>query len=145
MNKRLLGILIIPLFTFAYISNTNLQFSDADWDPSYWSITKPYEQDMSARKLNLMTQYMESWNDEHSHSHIDGAVVIRNGFLIKEWYGYTWDKDDNHAQWSVTKSFISTLIGIAIYRGFIPSVNEYVLDYFSEYNISNVDFRKEAM
>jgi len=43
---------------------------------------------------------------------------------------------------SVTKSFTSTLIGIALQQGLIESVDEYVLDFFPKYTIANPDSRK---
>ncbi|GAH81313.1 unnamed protein product, partial [marine sediment metagenome] len=46
---------------------------------------------------------------------------------------------------SVTKSFTSTLIGIAINEGYIESVAEPVLEFFPERTIANVDANKEGM
>ena len=39
-----------------------------------------------------------------------------------------------HNQASVTKSFTSALVGLAIDKGYISSVNEKVYDYFPEYS-----------
>jgi CubicO group peptidase (beta-lactamase class C family) len=49
--------------------------------------------------------------------------------------------NSRHELHSVTKSFASTLIGIAIQQGLIGSVNEYLLDFFPAYVQANPDPR----
>jgi len=67
------------------------------------------------------------------YSNIAGIVVFREGQKIYERYfdGYT-SGDPLHIA-SVTKSIISTLIGIAIDKGYIKSINQKVLDFFPPY------------
>lgn len=117
----------------------------AIWPTNGWETINPISASMKANTLNGMDNYIENWNDAHPLSHLDSVVVFRNGYLVKDWYYLLWDAEDIHSLWSVTKSFTGTLMGIAIQEGFIPSVNEFVLDYFTDRNISNVDSRKEAI
>ncbi len=50
-------------------------------------------------------------------------------FLIED-YRHGFDRKDTMNVMSVTKSVTSTLIGIAIDKGFIKDVNDKVMDYF---------------
>ena len=62
-------------------------------------------------------------------------VVVKDGETV---YSDTWNdykKDDCVHVMSVTKSIMSLLIGIAIDRGQIHSVDDKVLDYFPEYKV----------
>jgi CubicO group peptidase (beta-lactamase class C family) len=50
-----------------------------------------------------------------------------------------------HAQYSVTKSVIGTLTGIAFKEGLLDSPSHRVLDFLDHRKIANVDPRKEAI
>lgn len=67
------------------------------------------------------------------YSNIAGIVVLKNGEKIYErsFYGYT--SDTAFHVFSVTKSVLSVLIGIAIDKGLIKSLDGKVLDFFPEY------------
>lgn len=62
---------------------------------------------------------------------VDGlwaVVVVRNGKLVAEQHLH--DQPENlHRVFSVTKSVMSTLIGIAVDRGFINSIDEPIVNY----------------
>jgi CubicO group peptidase (beta-lactamase class C family) len=64
---------------------------------------------------------------------INAFLVVRRGYLVFERYYGGFGREDTHLVASVTKSFVSALIGIAIDRGFIESVHQSVLDFFPEY------------
>ena len=70
-----------------------------------------------------------------SYSNTAGMVVRKNGKTVYENYynGYTADNTVHIA--SVTKSFISALIGIALDKGYINGVDQKILDYFPDYTI----------
>lgn len=77
---------------------------------------------------------------------LHGLLVVRNGYLVLERYFDGWTAERLHTQQSVSKSFISALVGIAIDRGAIAGTHEKVLDFFPERrSIRNVDERKRAM
>ena len=67
------------------------------------------------------------------YSNIAGIVVLQNGTAIYEnsFNGYT--ADTAFHVFSVTKSVLSILIGIAIDKGLIESLDQKVLDFFPEY------------
>lgn len=72
---------------------------------------------------------------QKEYANIASIVVIKNGTTILEHYfnGYT-QQDRIHIA-SVTKSVLSMLVGIAIDKGYIESVNQKVLDFFPHYII----------
>jgi CubicO group peptidase (beta-lactamase class C family) len=53
------------------------------------------------------------------------GLIIRNGYLVAEW-GETSRVD---MTFSVTKSFLSTVVGLAVQKGLIRDVNDPVRDY----------------
>jgi CubicO group peptidase (beta-lactamase class C family) len=53
------------------------------------------------------------------------GIVVRHGYIVAEW-GETTRVD---MTFSVTKSFLSTVVGIAWQKGFIRDVNDLVRDY----------------
>jgi CubicO group peptidase (beta-lactamase class C family) len=53
------------------------------------------------------------------------GIIIRNGYIVAEW-GDPFRVDMTH---SVTKSFLSSVVGIAVERGMIKSVDDAVRDY----------------
>jgi len=78
-------------------------------------------------------------------NNVNGIVVIRNGYLVFEKYYNGYGPDDEHHVASVTKSITSALIGIAIDKGYIKSIDEKVLSFFPEYTSSAADVRKRAV
>jgi CubicO group peptidase (beta-lactamase class C family) len=65
---------------------------------------------------------------------------------VVEEYFNNWQADKLHTLQSVTKSFTSALVGIAIARGEFKGVDEKVLDFFPEMKeLSNLDERKASL
>ena len=59
-------------------------------------------------------------------------VVIHHGKIVSEQYFLGTDKATRTISWSVGKSFISALVGIAISEGKIKSINDQITDYAPE-------------
>lgn len=66
---------------------------------------------------------------------ITGMVVLHNGQRVYEGYFNGFTQRDAIHVFSVTKSVVSTLIGIALGRGLIQSVEQRVLDFFPDYTL----------
>ena len=79
--------------------------------------------------------------DERGYE-IDSVLVVRGGYIVYEYYGDGWDRDDIHHIQSCTKCVTSTLVGIAIDLGLIESVNSKMVDFFEDWTIENMDDRK---
>jgi CubicO group peptidase (beta-lactamase class C family) len=76
---------------------------------------------------------------------IDSVVVVRNGYIVTEKYYSPYRQDDPHDTWSITKSVVAALIGIAIQEGYINSVDDPVLGYFPGRTFENDESRKRAI
>lgn len=90
-----------------------------------WQAIKPESIYMNNEKLEQTIK-----SDYHN---INGIIIIKDGHLAFEKYFNGKGPDDCHHIASVTKSVLSALIGIAIDKGYINSVEEKVLDFFPKY------------
>ncbi|MGE7944765.1 serine hydrolase domain-containing protein [Lysinibacillus xylanilyticus] len=93
-----------------------------------WQTVESDNVNMDSNKLSELEQTITS-----EYSNINGIVIVRNGFLAYEKYFNGKGPEDTHHVASVTKSVLSALIGIAIAKGYIKSVEQKVLDFFPEY------------
>ncbi|MPZ61189.1 MAG: serine hydrolase [Propionibacteriales bacterium] len=59
----------------------------------------------------------------------DGLAFVHDGELVGEHYTNGWSAGLRHQPWSVTKSFTSTLVGIAIDEGLVVSVDNPIDSY----------------
>ncbi|SJZ39386.1 serine hydrolase domain-containing protein [Anaerorhabdus furcosa] len=64
-----------------------------------------------------------------------GIIVMKSDEILYENYFNGSNPNNAVHIFSVTKSIVSILIGIAIDKGYIKSINDRVLDYFPEYKI----------
>jgi len=71
---------------------------------------------------------------------INSILVFKEGRLIFERYRSSHDRNMLHDIRSSTKAITALLVGIAIDKGFIKSVDDPILNYFPERLHSNTDF-----
>lgn len=65
-----------------------------------------------------------------------GAVVVqKNGVRVYEYYQNDCTENSPFHVFSVTKSILSILLGIAIDKGYINSIDQPILDFFPDYTI----------
>lgn len=94
-----------------------------------------------ARMYSLIETLSEDSNNE-----IRSILVARNNKLVLEAYFNGWSRNRKQDLRSATKSFTSALVGIALDKGLIKSVDQKVISFFPEYeSFSNWDARKEEM
>ena len=117
------------------------QEGSAPWPTDGWATSTPEEQGMDSERLVKGVDYLM----EQVRFDIHSLTVIRNGNIVTDAYFHPFVEDELHALASVTKSFISTLVGIAIDKGHIEAVDQPVLDLFPDRSVANVDVDKEAM
>lgn len=67
-------------------------------------------------------------------------VVIKNDSILYEWYAKRYDEKSIYTSFSMAKSYVSTLIGIAIEEEKIKSVNEPITNYI--HSFKNPGFEK---
>ena len=64
----------------------------------------------------------------------DGLIVLHKGDLLYENYWQGNSKDQPHISWSVAKSFLSALIGIAYHDGLIEDLSDPITKYLNDFN-----------
>lgn len=69
------------------------------------------------------------------YRNVAGIIVIINGKTLYENYFNECTATSRIHVYSVTKSIISILIGIAIDKGYIKGINQKVLDFFPDYTV----------
>lgn len=83
---------------------------------------------------------MDSMNIERiinkSYKNTSGIVVLKNNEKVYEQYFNNCHENSYIHVYSVTKSVLSILIGIALDKGFIQSLDQKVLDFFPDYVVS---------
>jgi len=63
----------------------------------------------------------------------DALLIIRHDSIYYEYYANGFTENDHHISWSMSKSVVSALFGIAIREGKIKSIEETVTDYLPEF------------
>ena len=142
-NKKSILWLILLIFS---VTSVNMRFIIAIdardyWPTVEWLSSTPESQNMNTTLLNSMISYI--YDQEYA---FDSIIVVRHGYMVLEEYpNPRYTSDDLHILYSVTKSFTSALIGIAIDLGYIESVDQKLLDFFPNTTILNLDSRKEEI
>lgn len=110
------------------------------WPTLEWRSADPADVGMDADKLVKIEPMLRS-----QYGNINGIVIVRKGYIVFEKYYNGYAPADTHNVASVTKSFLSALIGIAITAGYIKSVDEKVLSFFPEYVPAANDILKRTV
>lgn len=104
-----------------------------------WHTVKSESIYLNNEKLSKLEDTIKS-----DYNNINGIVIIKNDHLAYEKYFNGKSSDDCQHVASVTKSVLSALIGIAIDKGYIKSVEEKVLDFFPKY-IADANKQKQQI
>jgi CubicO group peptidase (beta-lactamase class C family) len=67
------------------------------------------------------------------YGYLRSLILIKNGCLYYEGCFHEARRDDRYTIYSVSKTFTSALIGIAVDKGFIKSVDKPLLSFFPEF------------
>ena len=76
---------------------------------------------------------------ETSGINLDGLVVVYQGVIVAERYYPVYSEETLHESYSITKSVVSALVGIALKEGCIEDINDPVLEYFPGRDFENLD------
>lgn len=106
-------------------------------DPYPWPTSTPASQGLDTNKMAA------ALNEIRANSFILSFLVLRNDTLVVEYYN-RFSKDNDFEIHSASKSFTSALMGIAIDRGLIRSVQENILSYFPDFDTTGIDLRKRS-
>ena len=118
------------------------QLATVNYDPlpsEDWDTTTPANVDLNA---DLVT---ELYYNASQLKTLYGLLVVKDGYLVAEEYFNGSSIDEIGNRQSVTKSYISALVEIAIEEGCITSVDQKMLEFFPELADQIKDPRKERI
>jgi CubicO group peptidase (beta-lactamase class C family) len=146
MKKTLLRALLLVLCTISLVACPRTDtYQVPEQTDDGWQTTSLDQVGLDQEKLDEAVARI----DDGTYENIHAVLIVKDGQLVFEKYftGYTWNYDDEqfrgeriafdadttHNLASVTKSFTSALIGVAIDQGFISGVDEKVFAFFPAY------------
>ena len=131
MWQKIFPTLILVTLILASCSAKAPVSDPPDYWPSYsWRTSTPEEQGFDSAKLAEAVQTMRDTTKIHS------LMIIRNSAVLLEAYFYPYDEGTVHELASVTKSVITTLIGIAVDQGKL-SLDQRMISLFPNRTIAN--------
>ena len=104
-----------------YEHNGNKEY---DLSRDGWSVDLGSEYHMKS-EFEAMFSEMENWDYPAS-----SVILVKNGTIVHEKYYEEFSYKTQFNTYSVTKSFTSALVGIAIDKGLISSVDDPIWNYF---------------
>jgi CubicO group peptidase (beta-lactamase class C family) len=104
-----------------------------------WEVSTPAEQGLDPRLVADLYQNAAELETLY------GLLVVKNGHLIAEGYFNGATVEQRAVLASVTKSYTSALVGIALDQGCLSSVDQRMMDFFPEFSDQIGDPRKEQI
>jgi len=140
--KIVVAILVVSTLFLAIPSDAQTDRPVLVWPTEGWATSTPEAQGMDSVALEEVYDYVRD-----SGASIRSLLVVRHGYLVAEEYftPILYNINNTHILFSVTKSVVSSLIGIAIDQGFIDNTSQLLLDFFPDRTISNTSAWKEAI
>jgi CubicO group peptidase (beta-lactamase class C family) len=111
---------------------------------SLYTVENPYEWETALPESQGLNPQIISdvLNEAESMAFMYSVLIVRNGFLVVEKYFHGPDSHDANHIHSVSKSFTSALIGIALRENYLESLDQKMMDFFPEYITPSLDQRK---
>ena len=140
--KIVVAILVVSILFLAIPSDAQTDRRVLIWPTEEWATSTPEAQGMDSAALEEVYDYVRE-----SGASIRSMLVVRHGNLVAEEYftPILYDGNDTHIVFSLSKSVVSSLIGIAIDQGFIDNTSQLLLDFFPDRTISNMSAWKDAI
>lgn len=109
------------------------------WPTGGWRLTQPEQQGIDSAQLADGVRDIQE-----KHTAIDSLMIVRNGYVVLDANYSPYDGSFPHDLASVTKSVMTTLIGIAVDQGKIQ-LDQPMVSFFPNSSISNLDERKKSL
>ena len=142
-GKIIRNIFVISILLFAAACSPSPKVLDSiDYTPLVkddWPVSIPEEQGLDSDSVAEL--YLNAADQETLYS----LLVIKNGYLVAEDYFNEGSVDQKDRLQSVTKSFTSALMGIALDQGCLSSVDDRMLDFFPDVADDVTDPRKKQI
>jgi len=120
-----IGFCILPAMTFC---KSETKEKDIELPKVSFSLPRstPEEQGISSETIiNLINEIEKSEIQFHS------LMIVRNGYVVAEGWWYPYSADLKHQLYSLSKSFTSTAVGLAVQEGKL-NVDDTVISFFPE-------------
>ena len=104
-----------------------------------WEVSTPSEQGLDPRLV------AELYLDAAELETLYGLLVVKNGCLIAEGYFNEGSVKQLSKRASVTKSYVSAMVGIALAQGHLENVDQKMIDFFPEWEEQITDPRKKQI
>jgi CubicO group peptidase (beta-lactamase class C family) len=104
-----------------------------------WEVSTPQAQGLDPARVARF------YRDAAELETLYGLLIVKNGYLIAEKYFNEGSIGQVSGRQSVTKSFTSALVGIALEQGCLDSVDQKMLEFFPEIAGQITDPRKEQI
>jgi CubicO group peptidase (beta-lactamase class C family) len=110
------------------------------WPTTEWKVSSLEEHCLDRASVEKAVWYLEQSGNYNS------LVIIRHGELVYEKYFTRFLTYERRVQvFSVTKSYLSALVGIAMDQGQLDSLDHKVIEYFPEYFYPTTDPRMKQV
>ncbi|MFK8105331.1 MAG: serine hydrolase domain-containing protein [Saprospiraceae bacterium] len=114
-------------FPFHHIEKSKVPYAM----PSNLGYTLPSS--FSYQEQNFQVQ------DYLNYSNTTGLMLLHRDTIIYESYHLGMQKNTTHISWSVAKSFVSTLVGIALEEGLFESIQDPITKYLPQFKDTGYD------
>lgn len=114
--------LAVPAAAAAAPCPTGVTWPEPDWPQTI--ALGPAAQDLDALAFTLV-----GTDAERKGPRTDAVLVVHDGRIVYERYARGWDADQPHLTWSVTKSMLSAMVGVAVGEGYLD-VDDSVCDHY---------------
>ncbi len=110
------------------------------WPTAQWRKCQPEQAGMDSQKLIQCYDYAAN-----SSINTHGLIIIRRGYIVGETYFQGRSAQTRFESYSIAKSFLSSLYGIALAQKHIPHINEKANRYLHEWQGPTIEERKKQI
>ncbi len=136
----ILGLVKLGSMAWSAINGVREQAQGPDyWPTGGWQVASPESQGLDSNRL---ADLLLAARDRNVNIH--SLLIIRNGYVVTDATFYPYDGQTVHDMASVTKSVMTTLIGIAADQGKL-NLDDRMVSFFPNYSISNLDTLKNEI
>ncbi|MCL4264142.1 MAG: beta-lactamase family protein [Anaerolineae bacterium] len=134
-----LVVLLLIFVVIPWLSGLKRPAAPAYWPTTGWQTSTPEAQGLYSDKLAELLLFIRQENIP-----VHSLLAIRNGYVVADATFYPYDGETIHDVASVTKSVMTTLIGIAVDQGKL-NLDDKMVSFFADRDMANLDPRKEAI
>lgn len=130
---------LAAFFVVTRLGGTEGPVAPEEWPTNGWQSSLP---EAEGAYSDRMAEFLLSVREQGVKIH--SLQIARNGKMVVDATFYPYDGETIHDVASVTKSVMTTLIGIAVDQGKL-SLDDKMVSFFPDREIANLDARKEAI